>query len=61
MRIAGLLTVYRTKEENDLTRDVWWAGIISGVLGGLLDGDGIIDGVVDDIDPEVFDEFFLDE
>ena len=49
------------EEENSFEKDVLWLGVISGILGGLFDGDGIIDGIVDDIDPEVIDEFFLDE
>tara|TARA_R110000824_G_scaffold11136_4_gene48412 strand:- start:1119 stop:1274 length:156 start_codon:yes stop_codon:yes gene_type:complete len=49
------------KEENSFEKDVFWLGAISGILGGLFDADCIIDGIVEDVDPEVFDEFFLDE
>ena len=49
------------KEENSFETDVLWLGVISGVLGGLFDGDGIIDAAMSDVDPELFDEFFLDE
>ena len=49
------------KEENNFEKDVLWLGMIHGILGGLFDGDGIIDGIIEDVDPEVIDEFFLDE
>jgi len=49
------------KEKNSIEKDVWWLGAISGFLGGLFDADCIVDGIIEDIDPEVIDEFFLDE
>ena len=48
-------------EKDNLKKDVFWLGAISGFLGGLFDADCIVDGIVEDIDPEVIDEFFLDE
>ena len=48
-------------KEDNLKKDVLWLGAISGILGGLFDADCIVDGIVEDVDPEVFDEFFLDE
>ncbi len=48
-------------EKDNLKKDVFWLGAISGILGGLFDADCIVDGVMEDIDPEVIDEFFLDE
>ena len=49
------------EKEDILKKDVFWLGAISGILGGLFDADCIVDGIVEDIDPEVIDEFFLDE
>jgi len=49
------------EKEDNLKKDVLWLGAISGILGGLFDADCIVDGIVEDVDPEVFDEFFLDE
>ena len=48
-------------EKDNLKKDVFWLGAISGILGGLFDADCIVDGVMEDIDPEVIDELFLDE
>jgi len=50
-----------SEKEDNLKKDVFWLGAISGILGGLFDTDCIVDGIVEDVDPEVFDEFFLDE
>ena len=48
-------------EKDNLKKDVFWLGAISGILGGLFDADCIVDGVMEDIAPEVIDELFLDE
>ena len=49
------------KDKDELKKDAIWFGIVSGILGGLFDDDCIVEGVIEDVDPEVFDEFFLDD
>ena len=53
-----------SEKEDNLKKDVFWLGAISGILGGLFDADCIVDGFVmdcDDVDVEGIEGFFLDE
>jgi hypothetical protein len=45
---------------NEDKKDILWLALLSGVFGGLTDGCDI-DAIVGDVDPEIFEDFFLDE
>ena len=42
-------------------KEILFLALLNGVLGGLMAPDCIIEDILEDVDPEVINEFFLDE